>query len=81
MGQELPNILWAYQTTPRKATNETPYSLAFGFEIVIPLEIGLPTIRTEVYDASHNEEVQARDLNLADERRENELVQMTDYQK
>ena len=55
--EELPNILWAYRTTPWKATNEMPYSLAFRFEIVIPLEVGLPTIRTEEYDASHNEEV------------------------
>ncbi|GFS40490.1 hypothetical protein Acr_00g0068850 [Actinidia rufa] len=46
---ELANVLWAYRTTPRKATNETPYSLAFGFEAVIPLEVGLPTIRTAAY--------------------------------
>ena len=55
--EELPNILWAYQTTPRKATNETPYTLAFGFEVVIPLEVGLPTIHTKAYDVSHIEEV------------------------
>ena len=35
--EELPNILWAYQIIPLKATNEMPYSLAFGFEAVIPL--------------------------------------------
>ena len=54
----------------RKATNETPYSLAFDFEAVIPLDVGLSTIRTEVYDASHNEEVLAQDLDLTEERRE-----------
>ena len=41
---ELANVLWAYRTTSRKATNEMLYSLAFGFEAVIPLEVGLPTI-------------------------------------
>ncbi|GFS42946.1 hypothetical protein Acr_00g0082720 [Actinidia rufa] len=54
---ELANVLWAYRTTPRKTTNEMPYSLAFGFEAVIPLEVGLPTIRTEAYNTSHNNEV------------------------
>ncbi|GFZ14410.1 hypothetical protein Acr_24g0006000 [Actinidia rufa] len=58
-----------------------PYSMAFGFEVVIPLEVGLSTIWTEAYDASHNEEVLARDLDLANERRENALIRMADYQK
>ena len=81
MVEEFPNILWANRTTPRKATIEMPYSLAFGLEVLIPLEVSLPTIRIEAYDASHNEKVLARDLNLADERRENELIRMVDYQK
>ena len=60
--------------TLQKATNEMPYSLAFRFEAVISQEVGLPTIRTKVYDVSHNKEVLARDLNLADERREHALI-------
>ena len=79
--EELPNVLWAYQITLRKATNEAPYSLAFGFEVVIPLEVNLPTIRTEPYDVGHNEEVLARALDLTKEQRENAQVRMTDYQK
>ena len=79
--EELSNVLWAYRTTPRKATNEMPYSLAFGFEAVIPLEVDLLIIQTEAYGVGHNEEVLARDLNLAKERRENALIRMTDYQK
>ncbi|GFS40182.1 hypothetical protein Acr_00g0066980 [Actinidia rufa] len=42
---------------------------------------GLPTIRTEAYNTSHNNEVLARDLDLAEERRENALIRMADYQK
>ena len=62
--------------------NETPYSLAFCFAVVIPLEIGLPTIRTEAYDDNNNVEILiARDLDLADEQRENALVWMANYQK
>ncbi|GFZ07043.1 hypothetical protein Acr_18g0012130 [Actinidia rufa] len=79
--KELPNILWAYRTTPQKATNETPYSLAFGFEAVISLKVSLPIIQIEAYCISHNEEVLACDLDLVDERRENVLIWMADYQK
>ncbi|XP_057482051.1 uncharacterized protein LOC130768985 [Actinidia eriantha] len=78
---ELANVLWAYRTTLRKATNETPYSLAFGFEAVIPLEVGLPTIWIEAYDLTHNNDVLAQDLDLAEERRDNTLIRMADYQK
>ena len=79
--KELANILWAYRTTLRKATNKMPYALAFRFEIVIPLEVSLPTIRIETYDINHNEEVLAQDLDLVDEQRENALIRMADYQK
>ncbi|GFS41482.1 hypothetical protein Acr_00g0074590 [Actinidia rufa] len=78
---ELANVLWAYRTTSRKATNKMPYSLAFRFEAVILLEVGLPTIRIDAYDATHNNEVLAQDLDLAEERRDNALIRMADYQK
>ncbi|GKV02696.1 hypothetical protein SLEP1_g15094 [Rubroshorea leprosula] len=42
---ELNNVLWAYRTTSRTATGETPYHLAFGTEAVIPVEIGVPSFR------------------------------------
>ncbi|KAL2227023.1 UNVERIFIED_CONTAM: Retrovirus-related Pol polyprotein from transposon [Sesamum indicum] len=37
---ELPGVLWAYRTTPRTSTGETPFSLVYGSEAVIPAEIG-----------------------------------------
>ena len=44
---KLPNVLWAYRTTARNATCKTPFSLAFGTETVVPVEIGMPTYRTQ----------------------------------
>uniref|UniRef100_A0A2N9GA65 Uncharacterized protein n=1 Tax=Fagus sylvatica TaxID=28930 RepID=A0A2N9GA65_FAGSY len=67
--EELPSILWTYRTTPRCSTGETPFSLTYGVEAVIPLEIGLPTIRTEYYDPVTNETSLATDLDLAEERK------------
>lgn len=43
---ELPNILWAYQTTSQSGTRETPYFLAFRAEAVVLVEIGLPSYQT-----------------------------------
>uniref|UniRef100_A0A2N9FLW9 Uncharacterized protein n=1 Tax=Fagus sylvatica TaxID=28930 RepID=A0A2N9FLW9_FAGSY len=68
--EELPNILWTYRTTPRCSTGETPFSLTYGVEAVIPLEIGLPTIRTKYYDPVTNETSLATDLDLAEEKRD-----------
>ena len=38
---ELPSVLWAYRTTTRTPTRETPFRLAYGTEAVIPAEVGL----------------------------------------
>uniref|UniRef100_A0A2N9GAF3 Reverse transcriptase n=1 Tax=Fagus sylvatica TaxID=28930 RepID=A0A2N9GAF3_FAGSY len=39
--EELLNILWAYRTTARTPTGETPFRLAYGTEAVILVEIEL----------------------------------------
>jgi hypothetical protein len=43
--EELPSVLWVYKTTIRTPTKETPFKLTFGIEAVIPVEIGLTTLR------------------------------------
>ena len=41
--EELQSVLWAYRTTARRATGETPFSLVYGTEAVIPSEMYVPT--------------------------------------
>lgn len=36
--EELPFILWAYRTTPREATRETPFALVYGAEVRLPID-------------------------------------------
>ncbi|XP_074297652.1 uncharacterized protein LOC141628400 [Silene latifolia] len=43
--EELPLVLWADRTTPKVATGQTPFSLVFGAEAVIPSEVRVPTYR------------------------------------
>uniref|UniRef100_A0A803QIE8 Uncharacterized protein n=1 Tax=Cannabis sativa TaxID=3483 RepID=A0A803QIE8_CANSA len=44
---ELLGVLWSYRTTAKTSTGETPFSLTFKIEAVIPAEIGIPTSRYE----------------------------------
>ncbi|GKE01045.1 reverse transcriptase domain-containing protein, partial [Tanacetum coccineum] len=37
--EELPNVLWAHITMPKISNGETPFSLAYGTEAVIQVEI------------------------------------------
>ncbi|XP_038715016.1 uncharacterized protein LOC120008706 [Tripterygium wilfordii] len=53
--EELPSVLWAYRTTLRKSTGESPFVLAYGAEVVIPIEIGLPTLRTQMFKEGNND--------------------------
>lgn len=40
---ELPGVVWAYRTTTRNSTGETPFALVFGTEAVIPCEVAVPS--------------------------------------
>ena len=75
--ENLPSILWAYHTTSRIPTGETPYSMVFGTESVIPVEIGMPSFRVSNFDKEINEAELRINLDLLEEKRENaELRQM-----
>ncbi|XP_050238198.1 uncharacterized protein LOC126687684 [Mercurialis annua] len=54
--EELHNVLWSYQTTTKAGTGRTPYSLTYGCEALIPVEIGMPTLRVLYLDTEKNEE-------------------------
>ena len=44
--EELPNVLWAYKTTTRTPTGETPFKLTYDTEVVIPIEVGVTSTST-----------------------------------
>ena len=77
--EELAHVLWTYQTTHRRSTEETPFSMTYGAEAVIPLEIGFPTLRTSSFTSSNNDGLLEKSLDLIEERRENAMVQLAYY--
>ncbi|XP_074363871.1 uncharacterized protein LOC141704537 [Apium graveolens] len=68
--EEILPILWAYRTTCRVTTGETPFMLAYGAEAVVPVEISHSSPRIQAYNAEENEEGQRLALNLIDEVRD-----------
>ena len=77
----LPEVLWAYITTCKSATRETPFALKFGTEGVTPVEVGLESSRVEFANAEHNEESLCLNLDLLEEKREQGLKHTEDYQR
>ncbi|GJR72125.1 reverse transcriptase domain-containing protein [Tanacetum coccineum] len=72
--EELPHVLWAYRTMIKSSHGDTPFSLTYGTEAVIPAEIGMPTYRTAAVDAVHNNEELRLNLDLLEERRERAAI-------
>nr|GEY12999.1 hypothetical protein [Tanacetum cinerariifolium] len=44
--EEISHVLWVHRTMIKSSNGEMPFSLAYGTEAVIPVEIGMPTLRT-----------------------------------
>jgi len=38
--EELLEVLWAYRCTPQTSTRETPYSMVYRIDAMIPVEVG-----------------------------------------
>ncbi|KAI0507981.1 hypothetical protein KFK09_014111 [Dendrobium nobile] len=77
--EELPNVLWAYRTTSRTPTGETPFNLYFGTEAVIPVDIGVPSNRVQTFDFNNNEEKLMTNLDLLPEARDEASLRFAAY--
>ncbi|XP_075661701.1 uncharacterized protein LOC142631420 [Castanea sativa] len=69
------------ETTPRRSIRETPFSMIYGVEAVIPLKTRFPTLRTSLFALDSNDKLLEKSLDLIEERRENTMVQLTYYQQ
>ena len=66
---------------PRRSTRETPFSIIYGAEVVIPLETGFPTSRTNSFNPRDNNKQLTKSLDLIEEKRINAMVQLAYYQQ
>ncbi|GJT31310.1 hypothetical protein Tco_0949401 [Tanacetum coccineum] len=58
----------------KSSHGDTPFSLTYGTEAVIPAEIRMPTYRTTIVDAMHNDEELRLNLDLLEERCERAAI-------
>ncbi|KAJ9173895.1 hypothetical protein P3X46_016986 [Hevea brasiliensis] len=82
--EKLPYALWGYRTTTRTSTGATPFSLVYGTEAVLPIELEVKSLRV-ILEAKipENEWAQKRyeELALIDEKRMRALYHMQAYQR
>ncbi|PKI60750.1 hypothetical protein CRG98_018870 [Punica granatum] len=80
----LPFALLAYRTSVRSSTGVTPYSLVYGMETVLPVEVEIPSMRFLAESKLKEAEwVKQRyeQLNLIDEKRLTALCHGQCYQQ
>ncbi|RVW96758.1 hypothetical protein CK203_026178 [Vitis vinifera] len=82
--EKLPFALWAYRTSFRTSTGATPYSLVYGMEAMLPVEIEMGSLRVALEQQIPEADwAQARfdQLNLLDERRLRAADHVRAYQR
>ncbi|RVW70441.1 hypothetical protein CK203_058338 [Vitis vinifera] len=82
--EKLPYALWAYRTSFRTSTGATPYSLVYGMEAMLPVEIEMGSLRVALKQQIPEADwAQARfdQLNLLDERRLRATDHIRAYQR
>nr|GEU39154.1 reverse transcriptase domain-containing protein [Tanacetum cinerariifolium] len=73
--KEISHVLWAHRTMIKSSNGETPFLLTYGAEVMIPAEIGMPTLRTVGVDIVKNNEALGISLDLLEEKREQVVIQ------
>jgi len=66
----VPRIVWAYHTTPKSTTKETPFSLVYGSDALIPVEIQESSPRFQNFVVEESNKEMRVNLDLLDEVRD-----------
>ena len=73
--------MWAYRTTARTLTRETPFRLTYGTEAIIPVEVEVASIKREVLHEEDNDDQLRINLDFLEEVRDKVFSRMTKYQQ
>ena len=60
---------------------ETPFSLTYGAEVVIPAEVNICSARIDGFDPIQNELMMVERLDLLEEYREEAVIRLAEYQQ
>ncbi|GJX57044.1 reverse transcriptase domain-containing protein [Tanacetum coccineum] len=73
--EEISHVLWVHRTMIKSNNGETPFSLTYGMDVVIPVKIGMPTLITVKVDMIKNDKALEINLDLLEEKREQVAIQ------
>ena len=77
----LPFVLWADRTTSKNATGQTPFSLVFGCEVILPAELMVPTYRIQTSSPEVNNNELLNDLDNVEELRDTARIRLSSYKQ
>ena len=77
--EKLLEVLWAYRTTIRTPTGETPFFLTFDHKVMVPVEIGVGSLRREEFQTDGNNERLREELVFLKEKCEQAMMRNTAY--
>ena len=75
----MPNVLWAYRTTARTPTGETPFRLTYGTEAVILVKVRITSIRRKMFHKESNDDQLKVNLDYLDKVKDGASNKMTKY--
>nr|GEU84175.1 reverse transcriptase domain-containing protein [Tanacetum cinerariifolium] len=73
--KEVPHVLWAHRASIKTGNGHTPFSLTCGTEAVIPVEIGMPSLRCVKIDRAENDDALLLNLDVLEEEQEKAAIQ------
>lgn len=77
--EEILSVVWSYTTTPWANTKETPFSLVFEIDVVLPPELLTGSIRTIGFSQEASDNDLHHNLDLLDEKREKAQLNQVAY--
>ena len=80
MGRETPQSALALQDTKHVLTSETPFSLAYEKDAIIPFDISAPTLRVEGVVQDQNDTLLHLILHHSEERQQQAQIRIMAYQ-
>jgi hypothetical protein len=78
---ELPCALWGSQTSPNRATGETPFFMVYGAKVVLPLEVTMGSLHVMTYDEATQDQLWCNDIDLVDEQRWQSVIKNARYRQ
>ncbi|GJU04462.1 reverse transcriptase domain-containing protein [Tanacetum coccineum] len=72
--EEVSHVLWAHRTMIKTSNGDTSFSLTYDTKAVIPVEIGMPSLRCAEVDQILNDEALLLNLDILDEKREKAAI-------